>query len=497
MWQAMYLGMYFHWDVNADYDKIYEEINSLYYGRGWNGGMREFRRYLTELYRNAGGCWGYGHSTPVGKFLDVPGAKEKLLQLLDRAEKAAASDPDKRALAHVKLDRTFFERTWIKAYQDYISNYREIKAYPLQGKIVVDGRLDERDWKNADVITRFKRTDNGKAAKYQTAVKLSYDKNNIYIGIECLEPEVDKIKTTVKKHDGPVWEDNNVELFLNDPILGSTYFQILVNTAGVVCDGSVTPGQKGLAESFESGAETAVSFGKDRYFMEIRIPVKSITGGILSPGNVLRMNVMRGRVLNTGNTDDSEYSTWSSGTPHSVETFHSVTFSGPRAVSAGNRTEIDTRLWRNGSFNEIAPNPVSPKHWKVKAGKLPANWHLSSAAQYGGEMEYLLHPGSRDNYFIRLRKGFLFNELGIRSDKIRVSCRIRGRGGLRFGILRYKDGKFLATHFVHTEKTDSAEWKNANFEFVRPGGKTEQQSLILWPEENSEIDIDDLYPQPE
>ena len=112
------------------------------------------------------------------------------------------------------------------------------------------GRLDERNWKNADVITRFKHTDNSGTAKYQTAVKLAYDKNNIYISIECLEPYVDKIKTTGKKHDGLVWKGNNVEHFLNDPILGSTYFQILVNAAGVVCGGSVAPGQKGLAESF-------------------------------------------------------------------------------------------------------------------------------------------------------------------------------------------------------------------------------------------------------
>ena len=34
----------------------------------------------------------------------------KLYKLLDAAEKAAAKDPDKRALAHVKRDREFFEK---------------------------------------------------------------------------------------------------------------------------------------------------------------------------------------------------------------------------------------------------------------------------------------------------------------------------------------------------------------------------------------------------
>ena len=93
MWQVMYMGMAFHWNVNADYDKLYEEANSLYYGKGWAGGMREFKKLLYKLFMEAPGCWGYGHSVPVGKFLDVPGAKEKLYSLLDSAEKAAAEDP--------------------------------------------------------------------------------------------------------------------------------------------------------------------------------------------------------------------------------------------------------------------------------------------------------------------------------------------------------------------------------------------------------------------
>ncbi|NLE66279.1 MAG: DUF4838 domain-containing protein, partial [Lentisphaerae bacterium] len=492
MWQALYLGMYFHWDVRADYDQLHEEINALYYGQGWDGGMREFRKYLTELYMNAGGCWGYAHSIPVGKFLDVPGAREKLYMYLDAAEQAAASDPDKRALAHVKRDREFFEMTWVKAWQDYIGNYREIRAYPLQGTIVVDGELKEADWKNADVVTRFK-TPGGAQAKYQTAVKLAYDTDNIYIGIECLEPAPDKIKTDIRDHDGPVWEDNDVEIFLNDPILGGAYFQVLINAAGVVCDGSVQPGQNGITRSFESGAEVKTLLGEDRWFMEIRLPAKPITGGVLTAGSILKINVMRCRVL-AENRKESETSTWSMGTPHNVETFHTVSFAAPRAVTAGNRHEIDTRLWRNGSFNEIAQNPRIPKGWKVKDGQAPARWGFSDG--YLGELEYRLHPGSQDNYFVRLiGGGFIANDCGLTNETIGAVCRLRGQGALRFCILRYsKEGNNLPSVQVHKEQVDSAEWEPVAFEYARPGDKEERQSLFLWPEgADSTIDIDDLY----
>ena len=144
---------------------------------------------------DAPGCWGYGHSVPVGKFLDVPGAKEKLYFFLDSAEKAAALDPDKRALAHVKQDREYFEKTWIASYETYLKNYRDIRALPVTGKIVLDGKLDEEDWKKASVQSNFTLMHKDAPAKCQTAVRICYDAENIYMGIECLEPEMNKILT--------------------------------------------------------------------------------------------------------------------------------------------------------------------------------------------------------------------------------------------------------------------------------------------------------------
>ena len=493
MWQTIYMGMNFMWDVNGDFDAINEEINSLYYGKGWLAGIRDFRALLYKLYMDAGGCWGYGHSIPVGKFLDVPGAKEKLYLYLDSAEKAAVADPDPRALAHVKRERIYFEETWIKAYKDYIDNYREIKVYPLQGNIVIDGKLDEADWKNADGITRFQKTSSGELANYQTAVKLAYDKDNLYMGMECIEPEPGKLKTIVKEHDGPVWEDNDIELFLNDPILGGRYFQIMINASGVICDGSVNPGQKGITASFESNAEVKTSFAEDRWFMEIRLPIQPITGGSLTPGFVLKMNVMRCRLL-AENRKASETSTWSSGTPHNVETFHPVVFAGSRAVAPGNRTELDTRPWKNGSFNEVARKPVIPQHWKLKDQQAPAWWSLSSAVQYGGDLELLSHPEMSDNRFVRLRQGFIFQSCQIKSTMIRASCRLRGKAVVRFIALCYKDGRNTHTETLRNETLDSTEWQHLQFEFKNPCKPGENFSVAIFP--NAEIDVDDMYLSP-
>ena len=490
-WQSMYLSALFHWNIHNDYEKASEEANALFYGKGWAGGMKEFRKELEKLYVNSSGCWGYGSAAPLGKLLDVPGAKEKLLALLDKAEKAAAKDPDKRALRHVKQDREFFEKTWVKGYEDYIKNYREIKAYPLQGKIVIDGKLTENDWRNADTYTRFNNVFKKGMPKYQTAVKLAYDKHNLYIGIECLESLVDEMLAYYKKQDDPVWNDNNIELCINDPILGRSFFQIMINSNGVVCDGISNPR---FSKDYDSGAEVKTFKGKDRYFMEIRIPAKSIVGGTFAAGNVLKMNVVRCRVIEN-RKEETECSSWSMRQPHNVDIFHAINFASPRSVNSGSRAALDTRGWKNGSFNEFQTKKKYPNHWKTNGNKLPAAWTLSSSAQYGGDMEYLLHEGSSSNYFVRLRAGIISNALNLKDENIRGSVRMRGKGKLRIAVLRFTPKyKSKGTDTVAILDVNNADWKQYPLKFKRPGTKDEKQFIIIWPvAKESCIDIDDFY----
>ncbi len=496
MWQAMYMGITFQWDVNADYDQVYEEINSLYYGKGWAGGIRDFRALLTKLYMNAAGCWGSAHTTPVGKFLDEPGAREQLYAFLNAGEKAAASDPDPRALAHVKLEREFFEKTWIVEHDEYISKYRELIIYSLFDKIKIDGKLDDRDWQNAETMTRFRPVHGSNAIRHQTGVKLAYDSENLYVAFECLESRPQEVKTTVKKHDSSSWEDNGIELFINDPIKGDNNIQLRVNAAGVVCDGITVAGQEsGFNRGFDTAAKVKTSVADDRYFVEMRIPSTSITGGRFKPGTVLKINAMRCRRV--GNDDkETETSTLSGDIEQGADSFMPVTFATPRKVTAGNRHEIDTRILSNGSFNEISTDAKRiPKHWNVKNGTTPQKWGLSDAGQYGGNLEMLLHPKTTDNYFVRLRQGFISQEQKVKDDNLRMSMRLRGKGSLRICMLRYSADwqKGLGTSTIKTLAIDADDWKHEVFDFKRPSeDKSEVHCLMLWPMPNSEIDIDDV-----
>ncbi|NQZ43430.1 MAG: carbohydrate binding family 9 domain-containing protein [Flavobacteriaceae bacterium] len=61
----------------------------------------------------------------------------------------------------------------------------EIKASKATGTITVDGRLNERDWENADAITDFFRVEpvQGGPIKNPSEVRILYDDKNLYIGV--------------------------------------------------------------------------------------------------------------------------------------------------------------------------------------------------------------------------------------------------------------------------------------------------------------------------
>ena len=73
---------------------------------------------------------------------------------------------------------------------------RSVGALRLSDQQVVtlDGRLDEAFWHDAPVATDFVQVDpaNGKPATEQTEVRIVYNKDNLYLGVICLDSEPDK-----------------------------------------------------------------------------------------------------------------------------------------------------------------------------------------------------------------------------------------------------------------------------------------------------------------
>ena len=495
MWQEMYLHAIYTWNIHADYEKEWEEMNSLYYGRAWNRGMKQFRKLLWETSSTTPGCFGHGFSAPLGRCLDKPLVQEKLNQYLASALKAAEEDPDPRTLAHVKFEAQLFKDTWEFQRKHYVENYRELRAYEKTAPITIDGVLDEKDWKNADIITNFRTTGNvGIPAKKQTFVRVVYEPEYFYFAAEMVEPAMDKVYNTITKRDGAVWEDNTVELFLSHPDLGGTFFHFIFNTDGVFYDRKVYPGEKGDA-SFNSSLQVKTRRLADRWVLEAKIPTAELGEKCFS-GQSWKMNILRARKLvdSTG-----EGSTLSGGKPFDTATFLSVAFSGKRFVTVS-KVEGDSRKWKNGSFNEPARKIANyMKNLNIENNILPSSWDFKHLTKKNNALVSWRQFPESSNWYIHLKNSAMMNGLYARGEKYRVNLKYRGRGNVIFYVLRYPVKKGIkltgGSRIVHTLKADAKDWTHLKFDVPKVGEQEKERQVFgIWV--NGEVDFDEVYLAP-
>jgi hypothetical protein len=491
MWQTMYLHAAYLWDVNQNYKKLYDRINSLYYGKGWDGGMRDFRKLLIKAASETPGCFGHGHSAPLGRCLDQAKVHEQLLKYIAAAENAAKDDPDPRALKHVQYDRKLFASTWEKFRKNYLTNYREVRAYRRTAPIKIDGKLDDVDWKNADIISNFKTTNHASPQKAdpQTYVRVVYEPENIYFAIEALEPEPGKILAEVTKHDGTVYHDNTMEIFLNHPDLADAYYQIIINSIGTIFDHFVAPGSPS-DKSFTSHAEVKTAILNDRWVLEARIPTASL-GEKCMDGQMWKVNILRNRQLTDGT---SQGSTWSSGSGHNVDLFHPVVFSRSRAVAKASLREIDSRHWKNGSFTDVYSTSKLPDKWTITNSLLPKDWDLSSS---GGELEIVKQKNAEENYYVKLKRGFILQAYGATWDtvadkKFKINFRASGKGTLDVLVLLYKKKPytFLRSETIKRIDIDSQDWQYYKLEYTQ--GEADVRIALGMRCNSGEINLDDI-----
>jgi hypothetical protein len=180
----------------------------------------------------------------------------------------------------------------------------------------VDGKLDDACWARAAVITPFLLNDGRGLATQQTVARLCWDDRALYLACECgeraLVPETQQLhllKQTVKAHDGPVFGDESLEIFLQ-PGGGSTYYQLAANMLGTRYE------SRGTDPSFNGAWETATSTGRDTWVLEAAIPFASL-GVTVKPGDKWNFNLCRNENPAAG------HSTWSGlqGAYHTPEQF--------------------------------------------------------------------------------------------------------------------------------------------------------------------------------
>lgn len=222
--------------------------------------------------------------------------------------------------------------------------------YRTTHTIQVDGRIDEPDWEQAPSVRFcFPWDEVQEEGMQETVARMLWDDTRLYIIYECDDPYLD---SQVTEHDGPVYDEDAVEVFLtpNPDDLGS-YYGFEMNIKGTVLDyiaggaGNAWQGEDVLIATTFDGTLNDHADVDRSWILEMAIPFANFRelGGDAPPqdGEMWRLNLNRCKGYR------GQFSLWSD-THTSKPSFHQPEYFGQvffstAPVSSG--TAVESESW--------------------------------------------------------------------------------------------------------------------------------------------------------
>lgn len=162
---------------------------------------------------------------------------------------------------------------------------------------------------SSDLLTRqpvaipsFARLRSVGTPSQRTEVRLTCDANYLYIVFTCHEEDAEHLLVNCREHDGPVWRDDSVEIFLDPDNDGRDYYHLIANAAGTRYE---ERGRAGTPDSWDGPWYATASVGEKAWRLEAAIPFSSLGLEAPSHGDEWSANFCRNE------RPHAEASTWS------------------------------------------------------------------------------------------------------------------------------------------------------------------------------------------
>ena len=172
------------------------------------------------------------------------------------------------------------------------------------GDPVIDGRLDEAAWREAESLSVDRRAEDGAPVSAAAKAMFLLDDTYLYIGVRCDEPLMARLRDVLTGRGVDAWRENAVEIMI-DPGTGlARYHHLAVNSLG----GFFETQYAGVKSSlWDSQARVAAHRGGDFWSIEIAVPLAAFGVAPPKPGQEWRVNVCRSRLAGMAR----ELSSWS------------------------------------------------------------------------------------------------------------------------------------------------------------------------------------------
>jgi hypothetical protein len=170
----------------------------------------------------------------------------------------------------------------------------------------IDGKLDDAVWKTASETAPWD-TMSGIPTPYTTRGKVAWDGENLYVAVTCRELDGYHPKLEYKAYGNPVYRDDSIEVFVQaNRVMPNDYYQIAVNSAGVVFDSSK------LHAGWRSGIKAAGDVQADgSWTIELAIPLRAFGTDVPKPGGEWLLNLCRNSLHALGKDPGSRFINWS------------------------------------------------------------------------------------------------------------------------------------------------------------------------------------------
>ena len=163
---------------------------------------------------------------------------------------------------------------------------------------------------------------NGEKVKLNgpTTVHVVSTTDTLYIYARCDTPNPDDLLTDIAEHDGSVWNDDCIELFIDPTNERNTYAHIQVNAIGTTADA------KGNSDDFDSSWEPKIKVSAKvdskakAWVVEMAIPLADLVDDVNKINRVWAANFNRMAYLLDG-TEDTAWSPTGTDQSHVPEKF--------------------------------------------------------------------------------------------------------------------------------------------------------------------------------
>jgi len=377
-----YITWKFLCDNSMPVENVLDEFYRLFFGPA-EAPMREFFNLIESRWVASADVQIEG-MTPGKKYWEVmcdPGVLKKLEGRMRQAISLAKESPYKERVelmylaVYKRAERNFMDHQYL------YSSRQRITAVDTEENITVDGMEKEPAWFRSRKSNPFVSSEN-LPASVETSFRTLRDKDNLYLYVECPEPQIAKMPEA--KNDA-----DYVEIAIDAGRTREKYFLIRVPLAGDMYD-SVVEGKKEDA-NYKSEAKTAVLAGKNGWTVEVAVPFSTMVSAPPVEGEVWGLDVarFRGQVSATGAEPQTTMWMPTFGSLNNPDEFGILEF----RTDAGKPGEMNPVMWYDFEGDFIAIKAVqdtagvqvkgmrqfSSGLLKTSAGG--ANWDSSNVAE--------------------------------------------------------------------------------------------------------------------